>query len=136
KTETSLIEQFLYPKLGPGHLWEVVTQKVRNQGGEVHMTQKVVGLAVQGNRIVSATVLHTGTGETYQTTPEYVISTMPIRSLVRALGPAAPPDVHRIAEGLPYRNFISVGLLLNRLSINTAAGSLIQDNWIYIQEPD
>ncbi|MFC6998566.1 NAD(P)/FAD-dependent oxidoreductase [Rufibacter roseus] len=136
ETETSLIEQFLYPKLGPGHLWEVVTHKVREQGGEVHLNQKVVGLELEENRIVSATILQTTTGETYQVSPDYIISTMPIRSLIRALGNAVPAEVKTISEGLPYRNFISVGLLLNKLTITPEAGSLIQDNWIYIQEPD
>ncbi|MGV3540084.1 MAG: NAD(P)/FAD-dependent oxidoreductase [Rufibacter sp.] len=135
-TQTSLIEQFLYPKLGPGHLWEVVTQQVKEQGGQVHMQEKVVGLELQGNRITSATILKTPTGETYQTTPDYVISSMPVRSLVRALGEAVPAEVKAVAEQLPYRNFISVGLLLNKLAIETDNNQLIQDNWIYIQEPD
>ncbi|RNI30845.1 NAD(P)/FAD-dependent oxidoreductase [Rufibacter immobilis] len=134
--ETSLIEQFLYPKLGPGHLWEVVTQKVRTQGGEVHLQQRVVQLELSGNKIVSATIEHTATGATYLVQPEYVISTMPIRELVRALGEVVPPEVREIAEHLPYRNFISVGLLLHKLAIPAEDNESIQDNWIYIQEPD
>ncbi|RNI26325.1 NAD(P)/FAD-dependent oxidoreductase [Rufibacter latericius] len=136
ETETSLIEQFLYPKLGPGHLWEVVTKQIKEQGGEVHMQQKVVGLEIKENKIVSATILDSTTGTTYQVEPEYVISTMPIRSLIRALGDVVPSDVREIAENLPYRNFISVGLLLHKLAIQTEDNHLIQDNWIYIQEPD
>ncbi|WP_223808987.1 NAD(P)/FAD-dependent oxidoreductase [Rufibacter hautae] len=135
-TQTSLIEQFLYPKLGPGHLWEVVTRQVQELGGEVHMQQKVVGLQLQGNRIVSATIQETATGATYQMQPEHVISTMPVRSLIRALGEVVPADVREIAENLPYRNFISVGLLLHKLAIQQENNHLIQDNWIYIQEPD
>lgn len=136
KIETSLIEQFLYPKLGPGHLWEVVAKKVQAQGGEVHLNQEVIGLELKENRIVSATIQKTDTGETFQTKPDYVISTMPIRHLVQALGPVVPAEFTTITEGLPYRNFISVGLLLNKLALNTGTDKLIQDNWIYIQEPD
>ncbi|WP_205504107.1 NAD(P)/FAD-dependent oxidoreductase [Rufibacter psychrotolerans] len=136
KTQTSLIEQFLYPKLGPGHLWEVVTDQVKAKGGEVHMLQKVVGLELKNNRITSATVQDLANGTTYQVQPEYVISTMPIRSLVRTLGSVVPPDIRKIAEELPYRNFISVGLLLHQLAIKSDTEQLIQDNWIYIQEPD
>ncbi|WP_207432409.1 NAD(P)/FAD-dependent oxidoreductase [Sabulibacter ruber] len=135
-TQTSLIEQFLYPKLGPGHLWEVVTRKVQDQGAEVHMQQKVVKLELSNNRIVSATVQNDITGTTYQLNPEYVISTMPIRNLICALGEVVPADIRAIAEKLPYRNFISVGLLLHKLAIQTDDNPLIQDNWIYIQEPD
>ncbi|MBC3538496.1 NAD(P)/FAD-dependent oxidoreductase [Rufibacter sediminis] len=136
KTETSLIEQFLYPKLGPGHLWEVVTRQIQERGGEVHMQQKVVGLEVRENKITSATIQEVSTGATHQIEPAYVISTMPIRSLVRALGDVVPAEVREIAEHLPYRNFISVGLLLHKLAIQTQDHHLIQDNWIYIQEPD
>ncbi|GGK57939.1 NAD(P)/FAD-dependent oxidoreductase [Rufibacter glacialis] len=135
-TQTSLIEQFLYPKLGPGHLWEVVTKQVQEKGGEVHMQQEVVGLQLEGNRIASATILDQQTGATYTQEPSYVISTMPIRNLIRALGAAVPVEVQEIAAQLPYRNFISVGLLLNKLAITPDNGLLIQDNWIYIQEPD
>lgn len=136
QTETSLIEQFLYPKLGPGHLWEVVARKVQAQGGEVHLNQKIVGLELKGNRIVSATIQKTDSGETLQTKPEHIISTMPIRDLVRALGESVPAEIKSIAENLPYRNFISVGLLLHKLALHTGKDTLIQDNWIYIQEPD
>jgi protoporphyrinogen oxidase len=134
--QTSLIEQFLYPKLGPGHLWEVVTRQVKEKGGEVHMQQKVVGLELKDNRITSATIQDMVSGTTHQVNPDYVISTMPIRSLIRALGNVVPPKVREIAEHLPYRNFISVGLLLNKLAIEEKDHPLIQDNWIYIQEPD
>ncbi|ALI99743.1 NAD(P)/FAD-dependent oxidoreductase [Rufibacter tibetensis] len=136
KTETSLIEQFLYPKLGPGHLWEVVTRQIQDQGGEVHMQQKVVRLELKEHRIASATIQETLTGATYQIQPEYVVSTMPIRSLIQALGEVVPSEVQEIAKHLPYRNFISVGLLLNKLAIQQENDRLIQDNWIYIQEPD
>ncbi len=135
-TQTSLIEQFLYPKLGPGHLWEVVTRKVHAKGGEVHLGHEVIGLKLQGKRIVSATIQRTADGTTYQIQPDHIISTMPVKHLIRALGDVVPNDIQVIAEALPYRNFISVGLLLHKLNIETEDGTLIQDNWIYIQEPD
>jgi protoporphyrinogen oxidase len=136
KTETSLIEQFLYPKLGPGHLWEVVTRQIQEQGGQVHLQQKVIGLELKGKKIVSATVQETATGATYQIKPDYILSTMPIRNLIRALGEVVPTTIREIAEHLPYRNFISVGLLLHKLAVQQENNRLIQDNWIYIQEPE
>ncbi|AMM52902.1 hypothetical protein TH61_11370 [Rufibacter sp. DG15C] len=135
-TQTSLIEQFLYPKLGPGHLWEVVTRKVREKGGEVHLHQKVVGLELTGNRITSVTIHNSEIKQDYTLSPEYVISTMPIRDLVSALGEAVPQEVREISEHLPYRNFLTVGILLHKLAIQEGEDPLIHDNWIYIQEPD
>jgi protoporphyrinogen oxidase len=127
-TETSLIEKFLYPKLGPGQMWEEVARKVLEMGGEVMMNQNVEKIVVEGNRVKA---LQTTTG-TFK--GDYFFSTMPVQELVRKLeGVAVPAGVREVSDGLMYRDFITVGLLLRRLKLD---GALIRDNWIYIQEPD
>jgi len=135
--ETSLIDQFLYPKFGPGQMWEQVAAEVAEKGGEVLMEWNVESVSVEGNRIVSVTARH-ASGETRVFAGDYFFSTMPIQELVRALSTPPPADVREISEGLVYRDFITVGLLLNRLKIRDSAsgGKPVADNWIYIQEPD
>jgi protoporphyrinogen oxidase len=127
-TETSLIEKFLYPKLGPGQMWEEVALKVQEMGGEVLMNQDVQQIVIEGNRVKA---LRTATGAFEG---DYFFSTMPVQELIRKLdGAPVPAEVREVSEGLMYRDFITVGLLLRRLKLE---GALIRDNWIYIQEPD
>src|SRR6266481_7524023 len=137
-TETSLIEQFLYPKFGPGQMWEVVAQKVIELGGEIVTEFDVTGLQVDGFRIASVTG-----SDKYDKqrkfTGDYFFSTMPIQELVRSLHVNVPLSVCEVSEGLIYRDFITVGLLCNKLKVQDEGdkyGRLISDNWIYIQEPD
>ena len=135
QTETSLIEQFLYPKLGPGQLWEHVADLVQQSGGELHPGLQVDRLVVAGNRI--AAVEASGADGRRHTFPaDYVFSTMPVQELIRALSVPAPPEVREVSEGLVYRDFITVGLLASRLAVHEKDGSPLKDNWIYIQEPD
>jgi protoporphyrinogen oxidase len=131
--ETSLIERFLYPKLGPGHLWETVADEVRARGGEVRLHQRVVALATRGARVTAATVEDTRTGERSTVAADHVFSTMAVVDLVQALGGAAPEAVRAVADGLVYRDFVTVGLLLRRLGL--AGEERPADNWIYVQEP-
>jgi protoporphyrinogen oxidase len=127
--ETSLIEQFLYPKLGPGQLWEVVGERIVAGGGVIHMRHRVVGLERDAHRI-TAVIAQDAQGDTHRFSGEHVFSTMPVRALCRALSPAPPPAVREVAAGLLYRDFITVGLLVDRLKLGR-----LDDNWIYIQEP-
>ena len=146
-TETSLIGQFLYPKFGPGQLWETVAEKVLEKGGEIHMNAKVVGVnrSTDGMRVESVVVDH---GNSCETIPcDYFLSTMPVKELVTAMDNGktpVPAEVKRVADGLVYRDFITVGLLLDKLLIKNPAkpGSpesklkFVADNWIYVQESD
>ena len=132
--ETSLIERFLYPKLGPGSLWETVAGEITARKGEIHMHSRVVGLETDGERVRAAVVEDVRTGSRVVLPADFVMSTMPVVDLVRALGPAAPDTVRDVAEGLAYRDFITVGLLLRRLGLG--GEDRLTDNWIYIQEPD
>ncbi len=135
ETETSLIERFLYPKFGPGQLWEHVADMVINMGGEVRLGWRVTRLRMEGNRVVSvqATDPH---GASHNFESDYVFSTMPVRELIRALDVDVPGGVLTVADGLMYRDFITVGLLVDRLAVTEPDGSPLKDTWIYIQEPD
>ncbi len=140
-TETSLIERFLYPKFGPGQLWEEVARQVQELGGDIRMGWQAVGLEVDGDRVTSLTVRDPESGATERLSGDYLFSTMPVKELIAALGEAAPPPVHEVAAGLVYRDFITVGLLLKRLKVSNdtaleTVNGLIPDNWIYVQEPD
>ena len=141
-TETSLIEQFLYPKLGPGQLWEEVARQVVAMGGEIHMDHHVVGMRVDGKTTVSATVLHGEQDVTKEHEADFFISTMPIKDLIASMDcDHLPDEVKKLADGLMYRDFITVGLLLKKILLqnNTKYASLnniVPDNWIYIQEKE
>ncbi|HTU51041.1 MAG TPA: NAD(P)/FAD-dependent oxidoreductase [Acidobacteriaceae bacterium] len=133
--ETSLIERFLYPKFGPGQLWEHVASLVQHNGGELHMRTRVTELRVEGNKI-SEVVAVDAEGKTHVFPSDYVISTMPIQHLIRSLRCPIPAEVKEVSEGLIYRDFITVGLLVNKLLVTEPDGSPLKDTWIYIQEPD
>jgi len=135
-TETSLIEQFLYPKLGPGQLWEEVARMVQEMGGEIHHHCEVDEILHQGNTISGVKVSSNKSAVKETFTGDYFFSTMPIKELMAAMNPAVPSEVAGIAQGLMYRDFITVGLLLKELKVKDekVANKLIKDNWIYIQE--
>jgi protoporphyrinogen oxidase len=138
-TETSLIEKFMYPKLGPGQLWEYVAEDVKGHGGVVRTQCNVVRLLTEGARVVAAEVEDAASGRRETIAADYFFSTMPIKELMRALDAPVPANVLEVSDGLIYRDFITVGLLLTKLKISdqTPEGArLLADNWIYIQEPD
>ncbi len=135
KTETSLIEKFLYPKYGPGQLWEHAARLVTEKGGDVRRCWRVDRLRVEGNRVVSVEATDCA-GRRESIRADYVFSTMPVRDLVRSLDVPVPMEITEIAEGLIYRDFITVGLLVDRLAVTEPDGSMLKDTWIYIQEPD
>ncbi len=134
-TDTSLIERFLYPKFGPGQLWEHVGEKVVAMGGEIAMGWKVVGVEVDRTRVVAVEAINAA-GATRRFEGDYFLSTMPMRDLVRAMKVEVPEKVREVSEGLQYRDFITVGVLANKLDVTESDKTLIRDTWIYIQEPD
>jgi len=134
-TDTSLIERFMYPKFGPGQLWEHVADLVAKQGGEIHMGWKVAGIHVEGETVKSVTAVNVA-GERREFAGDYFFSTMPMRELVQALDCAVPANVKEVSDGLQYRDFITVGLLADRLKVKEPDGGLLKDTWIYVQEPD
>ena len=136
KVETSLIEQFIYPKYGPGQLWEAVAEEVKALGGTVETGCRAVGLERDGDHITA--VLCEKDGETVRREADIVISSMPLCDLVAGCEDV-PADVRRIAEGLPYRDFVTVGLLVDRLALKNETnirtlGNIVPDCWIYVQD--
>ncbi|WP_035347464.1 NAD(P)/FAD-dependent oxidoreductase [Edaphobacter aggregans] len=134
-TDTSLIERFMYPKLGPGQLWEHVAGLVVGGGGEVHCEWKVDRVCCDGDRVVAIEAVN-ALGERERFAGDYFFSTMPMKDLVRAMDAEVPANVRQVSEGLEYRDFITVGLLVDRLKVKEADGGLLKDTWIYVQEPD
>lgn len=141
KVETSLIEEFIYPKYGPGQLWETVAGEVRKRGGEVRLESEVVGIHVESGAVTGVD-FRKPDGSVEHEACDFLISTMPIKDLTAALrGIEIPSDVQRIASGLPYRDFITVGLCVKKLKIKNKTKiktweERVPDTWIYVQERD
>jgi protoporphyrinogen oxidase len=134
-TETSLIEQFLYPKFGPGQLWEHVASLVEQKGGSVLLGWRVSRVVTKGETIV-AVEAENDAGQSRRFDGEYFLSTMPVRELINSLDTTAPASVLEVSNGLMYRDFITVGLLVKKLIVTEEDGGPLKDTWIYIQEPD
>jgi protoporphyrinogen oxidase len=135
-TETSLIEQFLYPKLGPGQLWEEVARAVESAGGQIHRHQEVVGIECADGRVASVRTRDPRTGVLREWKGDFFVSSMPVKDLVAAMGAGVPERVRTVARGLAYRDFLTVGLLLGEREGRDGAATLLPDNWIYVQESD
>ncbi len=138
-TETSLVEQFLFPKMGTGQMWNEVADLVTKRGGEIKTHRDVTKLEIDGKKVawVECTNRLTGEKEIYKS--DYCLSTMPMQELVRDLSIPVPEAIRKISDGLVYRDFIEVGLLVNKLNVHEDSPQgqqLIRDNWIYIQESD
>ena len=139
KVETSLIEQFHYPKKGPGQLWETMVEEIVKMGGIILKNNCVVSIETEGEKIVSITAKTPDGLQKYNA--DYYISTMPIKDLIEAMGEAVPQQIKTVAKALPYRDFITVGLLVNKLLLENKTshktlGNIVPDCWIYIQERD
>jgi protoporphyrinogen oxidase len=135
--ETSLITRFFYPKFGPGQMWETVAKRVQTCGGEIRMQTRVSGVHVEEGKVVAATIEDMATGKTERLTCDYFFSTMPIKHLAGMMTPHPPARVVEVAEGLVYRDFLTVGLLLKKLHVQEKGKqpvAEVPDNWIYIQE--
>ncbi len=135
--ETSLITRFYYPKFGPGQMWEEVARQVQCCGAEIRMQTRVAGVHLEGNVVKSVTIENTITGKSEVRECDYFFSTMPIKHLIGMMSPRPSLQVIEVAEGLQYRDFLTVGLLLKKLDVKEGGKkgkSEVPDNWIYIQE--
>ncbi|MFH1443895.1 MAG: NAD(P)/FAD-dependent oxidoreductase [Candidatus Peregrinibacteria bacterium] len=134
--ETTLITRFFYPKYGPGHLWETVVEQIRQCGGEVRMQTRVAGVHVENGRVTSVTLEDAPTGKQQIVPCDFFFSSMPVKHLIGMMSPHPPASVVEVAEGLPYRDFITIGLLLKKLHVQDGKNidPSVPDNWIYIQE--
>ncbi|HBR70690.1 TPA: hypothetical protein DIC20_01245 [Candidatus Dependentiae bacterium] len=126
--ESSLITQFLYPKYGPGQMWESVAEQVKALGGEIYIQHDVVEIQTE-KKFVSGVKALLPDGSSKWFASDYLFSTMPIKDLINGLQGAVSDEIKSLADQLPYRDFLTVGILINR-KLDLA------DNWIYIQEPD
>ncbi|MCX7886036.1 MAG: NAD(P)/FAD-dependent oxidoreductase [Verrucomicrobiae bacterium] len=116
----TLIDAFDYPRLGPGQMWEAVAARVP----EVRLNAEVKTIFWSGNRVEA---VETCDGGCFG--GAHFISSMPLRELILRLSPAVPPAVRAAAEGLKYRDFLTVALILSRAEV-------FPDNWIYIHAPE
>ncbi len=138
--ETSLIEEFWYPKYGPGQLWETLATEVENLGGKIEKGYLVKNINIEKNAVKSVEC-ETKNG-TEEVEGNIFISSMPLKDLVVGLkGEEVPDKIEKIAKGLPYRDFITVGLLVKKLNLENKTkirtlGNIVPDCWIYVQEPD
>ena len=137
--ETSLIEEYFYPKYGCGQLWEFMADEIIRMGGIIHLNTKVTSFELADGKIRALKAVKRGEEKEYR--GNYFISSMPVKDLVTGLGEAVPEDVQAIAENLPYRDYILVGLYCNRINLknNTkipTINDICPDSWIYIQEDD
>ncbi|MGD0497293.1 MAG: NAD(P)/FAD-dependent oxidoreductase [Bryobacteraceae bacterium] len=138
-TQTSLIEQFLYPKFGPGQMWDEVARRIVEMGGEIRTGYYVDRIVTGGWEVKALQATNSSTGQKETFEGDYFFSTAPVKEIMRSFDTAPPKNVLEVSDGLVYRNFITVGLLVRSLLVNddTPQGKrLIADNWIYIQEPD
>lgn len=141
--ETSLIEEFWYPKYGPGQLWEIVGAEAEKLGVQILRGRSVSSVAFENGSVSGVDITNLATGETHREPADYLISTTSVRELVNMMGDTVPQNVREIANRLVYRDFMTVGLLLNKLKLkskamNTTVGEhgIVPDNWIYVQEND
>ena len=138
EVETSLIEQFWYPKYGPGQLWELAAQRAQEKGAELLKDHSVKNIVCTDGKITSV-ICDTPDGEK-TIEGDIFISSMPVKDLVCGMTGKEPPrDIYDIAEGLPYRDFVTVGLLVNKLDLVNKTkmktlGNIVPDCWIYVQE--
>ncbi len=138
KVETSLIEEYVYPKFGPGQLWENVADMIQQMGGTIVMESEVKKLNVTNGNVTSVTTLENGVEKTYDS--DVVISSMPVNDLIAGIkGDNIPELVKKSAADLPFRDFVTVGLLLNKLNLKNETkmktlNNIVPDCWIYVQD--
>ena len=136
KVETSLIEEFKYPKLGPGQLWDVTAEEITKLGGTIIKNAKVTKLQKEGDKIVSLTNVKDGQEVTVE--GDYIISSMPVKDLVAGMNDV-PAEPARIAAGLPYRDYMTLGVLVPKINLENktklkTVSNIVPDCWVYVQD--
>lgn len=137
KVETSLIEEFKYPKLGPGQLWDVTAAEIEKRGGTILKNAKVIKMQKnEDNRITS--LVYEQDGKAYYMEGDFFISSMPLKDLVAGMNDV-PADVEKIAAGLPYRDYMTLGVLLSKINLQNkttvkTVGDIVPDCWVYVQD--
>ena len=136
KVETSLIEEFSYPKLGPGQLWEITAQEIEKLGGKIITGAKVTQLIRDNNALTG--LVYVKDGEEFTEDGDAVISSMPLKDLTAGID-GVPESIAAIASGLPYRDYMTLGVLVKSLKLKNETkiktlGNIIPDNWIYVHD--
>ena len=137
KVNTSLIEEFKYPKLGPGQLWDVTAAEVEKLGGTIIKNAKVTRVHKNANNVLTS-LTYEKDGQELTMEGDYFISSMPVRDLVGGMNDV-PADAARIAAGLPYRDYMTLGVLVpkinlvNKTNIRTV-NNIVPDCWVYVQD--
>ena len=136
EVETSLIEQFSYPKYGPGQLYEIMAEEIVRMGGSIEYGKEVAEIVTENGTVRS---VRTTDGSEYFA--DLFFSSMPVKDLIAGMGESVPAEIREIASGLPYRDFMTVGLLVDKLKLKNKTdkktlGNIVPDCWIYVQERD
>ena len=137
KVETSLIEEFAYPKLGPGQLWDVTAEEIQKKGGRIIMNARVTRLHKNEEGVLTG-ITYEENGETKTMEGDVVVSSMPLKDLISGMNDV-PHDIARIANGLPYRDYMTLGVLVPKLNLENktkrkTVGNIVPDNWVYVQD--
>lgn len=138
KVETSLIEEFAYPKFGPGQLWELTASEIRRRNGRIIMNANVISIVKDADGRLSAVVYENEHGEKIRMEGDYIISSMPIKDLVAGMNDV-PADCAKIASGLLYRDYMTLGVLISRMQLKNETsiktlGNIVPDNWVYVHD--
>ncbi len=137
KVETSLIEEFSYPKLGPGQLWELTAAEFERLGGKIVKNAKVTKILKDKNNNLTG-ITYVSNGKEITEKGDYVISSMPVKDLVGGMNDV-PEEFAKIAAGLPYRDYMTVGVLIPHLNLKNETkiptmGNIVPDNWVYVHD--
>lgn len=137
KVETSLIEEFKYPKLGPGQLWEVTADEILKLGGTIYKNAKVTKVHKNKDNILTG-LTYEMDGKEHTMDGDYIISSMPVKDLVAGMNDV-PADPARIAKGLPYRDYMTLGVLVPKIKLENktnlkTVSNIVPDCWVYVQD--
>lgn len=137
KVETSLIEEFAYPKLGPGQLWEITADEIQKKGGIILKNAKVIKV-LKNDKDQLTGVVYELDGNQITVQGDYVISSMPVKDLVKSMN-NVPKQYADIASGLPYRDYMTVGILVSKLNLKNETkirtlGNIVPDDWVYVHD--
>ena len=141
KKETSLIEEFIYPKLGPGQLGELVAEEIQKKGGRIQHGASVRMIEAAQNKVTGLIYWDKQSGMEKKIEGDIFISSMPLKDLVLGMGKYVPGQIRTIANGLSYRDFVTIGLLADKLKIKNETSirtinNIVPDCWIYVQNED
>ena len=137
KVETSLIEEFKYPKLGPGQLWEVTADEIEKLGGTIYKNAKVTKIHKNADNVLTG-LTYEKDGKEVTVEGDYIISSMPVKDLVAGMNDV-PAEPARIAKGLPYRDYMTLGVLVPKIKLENktnlkTVSNIVPDCWVYVQD--